>query len=586
MGNKRTAALDVPQTGEVKQAAMRQKNLPLREKIAEAQAPLEILRKITTAPGAERNFELGRSALLVGQLSLAECKQAVGFFRHLGRNESEILSDLLAKRWAELDPYDALEQAQTNRRNNDWSNRIGFAAGARLVEVDPAFALEKISSATSNDLREKAAEWILPALAQLDARRAAEYLASNPQLTHYRHLYKSVADLFGRSSPEEALAWAREVANEKLREDALGNVWQGFAASNPARAAQALAEEPDLAKLSSAVLTLAGHWSRSDFKATMGWIGSLPNAELKERAYQSIDPERAELSQKEVGELVGALTSERARNDVAAKYASQMAARDIDEALAWAEGLPPKDGRDAAMASVFQHWAGSDPVATTKYILALPEGNHRSAGLNTVFDSWSQSDPASALSYAETMPAGTDRDRALGALVEQARNENADKALALFRSIQNPEISGPLAKEVIGALVESDPAAAVKLAAEVPAAHQPETYRELVRKWASEQPGAAGEWLHTVPAGVARDSAIKAYVSVIDGLDPALATKWAYSIQEPTEQMEATFGAFNRWLGKDQGAAQQWLNETELPEGLRPYFERLLKDEKYGREFR
>ncbi|MGZ8938645.1 MAG: hypothetical protein ACXW32_05480, partial [Limisphaerales bacterium] len=131
-------------------------------------SPFEKLRALTGTAGAHTRFNLSEAILLVRQLQLAECKVALPLFQSLGRTEREILSDALAERWAQLDPVDAFDQAQANRRNNDWSNRIGFAAGAALAATDPQAALDRITNARNNDLREKAAEWVLPALAKID----------------------------------------------------------------------------------------------------------------------------------------------------------------------------------------------------------------------------------------------------------------------------------------------------------------------------------------------------------------------------------------------------------------------------------
>ena len=98
-----------------------------------------------------------------------------------------------------------------------------------------------------------------------------------------------------------------------------------------------------------------------------------------------------------------------------------------------------------------------------------------------------------------------------------------------------------------------------------------------MRGWAFEYPQEAGNWVKSLPPGDARDSAVKAYVSVIDGMDAGVATQWAYSIQDPTMRIEATMETFQRWLRNDDGAAAEWLQNTDLPEGLRPFFERELQ---------
>jgi hypothetical protein len=44
--------------------------------------------------------------------------------------------------------------------------------------------------------------------------------------------------------------------------------------------------------------------------------------------------------------------------------------------------------------------------------------------------------------------------------------------------------------------------------------------------------------------------------------------------------METTFQAFERWLQEDRPAATAWLEKNEMPEGLQPFFNRLLTGKK------
>src|SRR5688572_2530167 len=225
------------------------------------------LSALTSTAGENLRVNVSEAILLVRQLSLAECKVALPLFQHLNRTEREILSDALAERWALLDPVDAFDQAQGNRRNNDWSNRIGFAAGAALAAADPEAALDRITKARNNDLREKAAEWVLPALAKIDGRRAAEYLTSNSKLTRHEHIYRSVAEQYARSAPREAVAWAETLTDKRLRENTRIAAWQGWAQVDAPGAALALENHPELKNNGAVLSAIAAHWSHSDIKA-------------------------------------------------------------------------------------------------------------------------------------------------------------------------------------------------------------------------------------------------------------------------------------------------------------------------------
>ena len=533
---------------------------------------------ITSTAGVNSRFNVSEAILLVRQLSLAECKVALPLFQNLNRTEREILSDVLAERWAQLDPVDAFDQAQANRRNNDWSNRIGFAAGAALAAVDPQAALDRITNARNNDLREKAAEWVLPALAKIDGARAAEYLTSNRKLTRHEHIYRSVAEQYARGSPREAVAWAENLTDKRLRDETRTAAWQGWAAVDAPRAALALEDHPELKKNGAVLSAIAVHWSHSDIKAVLAWIEADPQA--RNSVYGSINLESAQLNRDEARKLLLTINSK----EFAEKLALEYARDNIQDAFAWAATLPEDKGRSHAMNSILNEWAANDPNAAARHILTQPESKERTKDLSRVVGLWSQSDPDAANGFVQTLPAGAQRDAALAGVIENMPDEQSQKALQLFRTIEDPEVSGKLAHRFIGLLIQTDPDTALRMAAELPPESQPNAYENLIRIWAFKEPHQAGEWLNTVPPGRGRDAAIKAYVSVIDGMNPALATQWANSIEEPTERIGATLNAFQRWAKQDKEGARAWAEQNEIPEGLRPFYDRFLNDEKWAKE--
>ena len=171
-----------------------------------ASSPLVELKALLVPANASNPAVLSKLWPLIDQLSLSECRPALAALRQFRHRENALLLDALAQRWSNLDPLDAFNSAQANRQDNDWRNRLGLAASGALAISDPETALAKITSTPNNEAREKAAEWILPQLAKHDPLRASEYLASNQNLVRYSYIYRSVAEAFGQSSPQQVLA--------------------------------------------------------------------------------------------------------------------------------------------------------------------------------------------------------------------------------------------------------------------------------------------------------------------------------------------------------------------------------------------
>ena len=146
-----------------------------------------------------------------------------------------------------------------------------------------------------------------------------------------------------------------------------------------------------------------------------------------------------------------------------------------------------------------------------------------------------------------------------------------------YHSIQDPAVASSVAEGLLGSIARRNPAAALEMAATISEEAKPKAYHSLIRNWAFSEPVKAAQWIQSLPPDPARDAAVIAYVSVIDGNDAAAATKWAYSIQDPAQRLQHTVGVFERWLQNDRAGAQDWVQNMQFPEGIRPVFDRLLQ---------
>lgn len=528
-----------------------------------------------------RDIDISAAVLLIREIELPDCKTAKSLAARLNGEDREVLYEALARRWTALDPVSAFDEAQASRRDNDWANRIGYAAGNALVALNPDAALDRIRSARNNDIRVKSAEWILPALAKTNGKLAAEFLASTPQLNRHEHIYHAVATEYGASSPHEAILWAKSLPTKQLRERSLSSVFNSWAQSDPRAIAAAIETYPELKTNSSAISTAVRALSHSDPKAALAFAQSIEDKEARENALNSLffdvtktagDPD-----------LLKFLTSPGTPANIIENFANEFAREDVHKALAWAESIPAGDARNQAFGKIMAQWAASDPIAAANYLTTQPASNNRASQMANVVGQWSREDPASAAAFAQALPAGRERDLALSRIIENMSEADTQQALALAQSIRDPEAIRRLSGNLLSALGKSNPDAAMQFLARVPPDAQADAYHNFIRAWAPEHNRQAAEWLNTLDPGSGRDAAVKAYVSVIDSEDPALAVRWSTTIQDPVQRVEALFEAFDNWAGEDIQAAGEWLNQSNIPDALRPFFERELANEREKR---
>ena len=528
--------------------------------------------------GTDSRINIAEALLLISELQPADFPHALDLLRDMPEGERRPLFEVLAVRWADADPFNALSPAQRDRGNQEWRERLGAAAGAALAARAPEAALAQIRNMSNPMQRNDAARWILPALAKTNPRRACEFVEALGLRNH--SLYGEVAREFGRAAPHEAIAWAESLGSGRLKQQALEFAWRGWIDSNPADAAAAL-QKQELKLNDSLYAVLAQSWSRTDLMAAAIWAGSL-REEQRRAALRFLEPDLDQLGADGAAKLLETVKSPVIRQKIAEKMGRQMAMSDVQTALSWAENLGDEQARRSARNVVLHEWASSNPAEAVRHITALPGSDDRMDLLGHAFSTWSQLEPEASFKHGQTLQDSKMRDVATVTAIEAVRQDNPDKALEWFQAIQTPEYKNHLAGELIQNLARQDPAAAIKVASELPQDAQVSAYYGLMRGWSFDQPQEAGNFVNQLPPGPARDSAVKAYVSVIDGMNAGAATQWAYTIEEPKERMETTISVFARWLRTDRAAAAQWAEQTPVPEGFRPFIDRLLNEQEYA----
>jgi hypothetical protein len=540
---------------------------------APTQTALDLLRAACSDSSA---IDFATAITSIRELTFDDVRAALKFIQSIQNDERRALFEALANRWVTLDPNDAFTAALNERRDHDWRNRLGRAAGAALVASDPEAALKAVSAVRRQDLRGLVAQWVLYPLAKTDPAGAADFCLADKSLVSQGDVVLGIAREFGRVSPQEAFAWAEKIPALRTRQAVTKTVWMGWALENPAAAAAALNTTKQGADAD--IFDVVGQaWSRSNPEAALAWAQSLADKPSRERALRSIYLDVEKLGPDKARSLVESITDVPLRRDYAARIAEQLAkSGEVSDAIAWAQTFTDAESKASAIDRVVHEWAAIDPAAATRYAAEMPAGKNRTDVFAQAFAQWAQAEPDEAFAYGQQLPPGKDRDVATARAIDAMRDSDPQKALQWFEQLEDPKLAREVAQGLLGSLVRVDQDAAFRIAANLPPEAQPDAYHGIVRSWAFDYPKEAGNWVNSLPPGQARDSAVKAYVSVIDGMDAGAATQWAYSIQDPTMRIETTMEAFQRWLGNDHGAAAEWLQNTDLPEDLRPFFEREL----------
>ena len=90
--------------------------------------------------------------------------------------------------------------------------------------------------------------------------------------------------------------------------------------------------------------------------------------------------------------------------------------------------------------------------------------------------------------------------------------------------------------------------------------------KEMFREWGQTEPGGASEYLNGLPDSPTKDYAVSAFAKEISHEDPKVAMQWATSIQDEASRVSTLESTARTWYRQDQEAAQQWIEQSNLPQ--------------------
>ncbi len=217
---------------------------------------------------------------------------------------------------------------------------------------DPALTtgeLELRLAASDPDDRDLVLQAALPAMVAKNPEEIARFaeLQSEPLLREL--LVRQVAQLWAKTDPDRAMAWATALPDSPERVATLIDVSMTVALTDPQRAV--LLREPEVGNIEpDGVLEgLVQQWAQADFDSALAWANARPRNAQRDKLLQRLVYVRA------------------------ANGAPDEAARLVDAAF--------EDGTQKveAVAIVAQQWTQRDPAAANAWLQGLDEATARSA---------------------------------------------------------------------------------------------------------------------------------------------------------------------------------------------------------------
>jgi len=192
-------------------------------------------------------------------------------------------------------------------------------------------------------------ETALPAMVANNPEEIARFaeLQADPQLREL--LVRQVAQLWAKTDPDRAMAWAMSLPDSPERVATLIDVSMTVALTDPRRAVALREPEVGNVEPDGVLEGLVQQWAQADFDAALAWANARPRNTQRDKLLQRLVYVRA------------------------ANGAPDEAARLVDAAF--------EDGSQKveAVAIVAQQWVQRDPVAANAWLQGLDDATARSA---------------------------------------------------------------------------------------------------------------------------------------------------------------------------------------------------------------
>ena len=443
----------------------------------------------------------------------------------------------------------------------------------------------------------------------------------------------AIANAWAKQDPDAALAWARGLINPQQRTFALQAVLNVFLGTDPARArplidelppglaraqvearyAAGLAENDPQAALRhamqhlhgtarlEAIAGIAALQSKTDPLGALRLlqehgIGALDRGGLYRvhvdgpgssssgssgtnplndvlRAAAPIDPAGVMHLLAESG-YITLEASDRGIDDgqgtLARTLFAEWAARDLAAAIHWLYQQPDKPGTAALLKGVTDRWPLSDVAGLQQFAAQLPAGAARDQAVAEAARRIVGQDAAGALAWA----AQTGGEPALASAFRHLAETDAPAAINHFHESLSPEMQAGQRQLLTDQLARRSPAEAIGFYEALPPEQQTGVkLYDTSMAYARLDPQAASEWITSLPATEAKDTAISGLVDYLitesSEPDPLAAAHWAAASIDPAGRDRRVQRVAEAWFQRDPQGAPAAIAGSGLPSEIK-----------------
>jgi hypothetical protein len=225
---------------------------------------------------------------------------------------------------------------------------------------------------------------------------------------------------------------------------------------------------------------------------------------------------------------------------IASDVFQQLAADDMQGALARAQALSDPNARYQALRGVLSYMADQDPLGALRLAATLGNFPNNESLSQVIYRQWSQIDPQAAAAAASMdQSAGQGWRSPVSQVLRNWAGQDPLSALAWANSVAD---AGTQARDIA----------------------------QIIREWGRDDVAAAGAYVNNLPAGSNRDAAAAALAYSLAGSDPAAAIPWAQSISDNGQREAAIQRLAREIMFRNPANGAAILQAAGIPQNMIP----------------
>jgi len=414
---------------------------------------------------------------------------AIEVVQKMLRNERGTAISLLAGRWIQVDPKNALKMAN-EPGHSDLSNTIIQAFYADWVARDPAEALASARKLKQGSDRNAALNEIADYLAINDPAQAMALfrsIRSSAYSDRFQNVFSHWVDL-DLDGATDAVLHGSNFASERGRGEAIEGIVNRLVARDPNSAGAWLEGLPAGSVRERALEQVIKRWGEADPGGAMAWLEKLPDSPGKKTALRKLSDGWAKADPPGAMAYAQTLSQGMDQDNVVNQSLDVWTRANAPAAWEWVKNLPPSPFREKSLGTVIANWATIDPAAASRYLSSLSDGdshinqsetwNHpspKTEAYEKVAREWGRADPTAAMAWLTQMPSGAMRDVAIVGFSGTVISTNPAQALQMAGTISNAQNRQGQINSLYGMWLAKDPAAAT---AAIKASSRPEESKQ------------------------------------------------------------------------------------------------------------